>query len=154
MSKGKVAQQSRQRVIVMLDFQNVGVRAQSVSKLTDWIKSQIKNRFSSETDLLFKAFANSVNQRAAADKLKESGWRVWQKNANMDDDIIQHCKADCGKDPNQTVLFLVTKDGDFSELANHLKSKGVVVYAVGPQDTSQKLVQTVGKKRWIQGLPS
>lgn len=152
-SKEKGDQQSRRRVIVMLDFQNVGVRAQSVTKLTDWIKGQIKNRFPSTNDLLFKAFANPVNQQAAADKLKESGWRVWQKNANMDDAIIQHCKADCGNDPNQTVLILVTKDGDFADLAKHLKSKGVVVYVIGPQDTSQKLIQAVGKKRWIQGLP-
>lgn len=150
--KEKSVQLQRSRVIVMLDFQNLGVRAQNVVKLTDWTKSQIKNRFPAATSPLLKAFV-SPHQQSANDELERFGWRVWEDYNDLDEDIVSQSKADCGKDPNKTVLFLVTKDGDFSDLANHLKNKGVLVYVVGPQDTSQKLVQAVGKKRWIQGLP-
>ena len=150
--KGKANTGDRQHVIVMLDFQNLGVTAQNVHKLTTWIKGEIANRFPAATRTLLKAFVES-NQQAAGDELGRLGWRVWKDVGDWDEDIIQRSKADCGKNPNQKALLLVTKDGDFASLAHHLRGKGVLVYVVGPQGTSQKLINSIDKGHWLQ-LPS
>lgn len=148
-NKKEGPQESRRRVIVMWDFQNLGVQAQDVQTLTNWIKDQIKNRFPAASAPLLKAFVSPWH-REASDALQRSGWRVWEDYDDWDKNIIQQSKADCGNNPNQNVLLLISQDGDFADLMKHLRDKGVPIYVVGPQDTSQKLVQVVGKKHWIK----
>ena len=142
----------RRRAVVMLDFQNLGVREKKIQQFTDWIVNQISNMFIFEEPQLLKAFARP-DQQAAVNELKKLKWRVKTDNTNLDQEIVQQSKADCGADPARMVLFLLSKDGDFVELVADLRLKGVLVYVVGPKDSSQKLVKAVGKEHWIQ-LPS
>ncbi len=147
------------RVVVMLDLQNIAVKADRVSEMHSWIEKQIQSRFPSATPPLLKAFASS-NQQKAVEGLKILGWRVKISGqgkaiglSNWDEAIIQESRADCGKDAAHTALLLVTQDGDFADLAKQLNKKGVSVYVLGRENTSQKLVQAVGEENWIKGLP-
>ena len=134
----------RSRLLVMWDFQNVPPSRGAVAKAADWITSQLGTRFAAASYRRFKAFSHP-SQTAATDELQKFGWRVWEDDEDMDDEIIAQCKSDCGQEPKDTILVLVTKDGDFTELVEELKERGVDVYlgspAAGP---NQKLVHVVG----------
>ena len=150
-----VAKQAKapSKLLVMWDFQNSGVRANRVSALNSWVRDEMEKRFPSTSYRRFKAFSHP-NQEAASDKLQELGWRVFEDDVNMDEEITNQAKSDCGQEPNDTVLVIITKDGGFKELVNASKQNGVLVYLVTPpQGHSQSLVQAVGSKNWIR-LPN
>ncbi|MBI4285272.1 MAG: hypothetical protein HY670_05160, partial [Chloroflexi bacterium] len=70
---------------------------------------------------------------------------------HMDEEIINQSRSDCGHEPKDTILALVTKDGDFSSLFENLKSEGVGVYLISPASGfDQRLVDAVGKKHWLR----
>ena len=81
--------------------------------------------------------------------LMDLGWRVWEDEDNMDEDIIDQSRSDCGAEPEGTILVLITKDGDFADMIEELRAKGVRVYLMAPRDASDDLVEAVGDKRWI-----
>ena len=101
---------------------------------------------------VFKAFARP-DQDAAAGELKKLKWRVKADKGNMDPSIIQQAKSDCGHDPDNTVLVMCSKDGDFASLIQEMRDWGVDVYLFGPSDTSQKLKSAVAYGRHVQ-MPS
>lgn len=142
------------RLLVMWDFQNLAVRENQVAPLNSWLRGDMDRRFPGTSYRRFKAFSHP-QQEAAADKLQELGWRVFEDDADMDEEIVNQSKSDCGQEPKDTILVLITKDRDFRELAAELKRKGVTVYLVTPsQGYSQALVKALGNNnRWIK-LPS
>ena len=141
------------RLLVMWDFQNLGVRENRVTSLNSWLREEMDKRFPGTSYRRFKAFSHP-KQEAATDKLQELGWRVFEDDVDMDEEIANQSKSDCGHEPKDTILVLVTKDGDFKELVAASKRKGVTVYLVTPpQGHSQSLVQAIGGKNWIK-LPS
>jgi|WetSurMetagenome_2_1015567.scaffolds.fasta_scaffold312915_1 transcriptional regulator with XRE-family HTH domain len=139
----------RTRLIVMWDLQNLGVSASDVSKADAWIKDEINKRFSSVPNKRFKAFAHT-SQSAASDELNKMGWRVFEDTEDIDEDLIQQSLSDCGQNPTETVLVIITKDSDYSELIRDLSDKGVRVYLIAPEDSSKKLISEVGSKRIIK----
>lgn len=140
--------QGRHRLIVMWDFQNVGVSSSDVTEVSKRIKESLIGKFSSAKQPLFKAFGHP-DQSDATDTLSKLGWRVWEDDADMDEEIIDQSRSDCGSEPGATILVLITKDGDFVELIDELKTKGVRVYLMAPETVSEDLVAIVGKKRYI-----
>ena len=74
---------------------------------------------------------------------------MWEDNENLDDEIANQMKSDCGQDAGHTVVVLITKDGNFADLVAELKLDGVTVYLMSPPDANGKLLSEVGKKRWI-----
>lgn len=79
-------------------------------------------RFSGTSYQRFKAFSHP-SQSAAADELQRLGWRVWEDDVDMDDEIINQARSDCGQEPKDTIFVLITKDGDFTELVEDLKQQ-------------------------------
>ena len=141
----------RSRLYTMWDFQNLGVSASSVAEFNSWVRKELEERrFKSTSHRLYKAFSRP-SQSPATDRLEKLGWRVWEDNVDMDTEIRNQARSDCGQDPKDTIFALITKDGDFIALAQELKNLGTEVYLISPeQGHNQKLVQAVGNKQWIR----
>jgi transcriptional regulator with XRE-family HTH domain len=134
---------SRSTLLAMWDFQNVGIPVHQVKSLELTIRGELDKRFARASHRLFKAFANP-NQAAASDELLELGWRVWEDDEEIDDEIIAQAKSDCGQDPEDTILVLIAQDGDYLELIRELREQGVSVYLFTRQhEYSQRLAQVV-----------
>jgi DNA-binding XRE family transcriptional regulator len=138
----------RHRLIVMWDFQNVGVSSSHVTEVGGQIRGSLLGKFSSTKQHLFKAFAHP-DQSDATDLLSDLGWRVWEDDSDMDEEIIDQSRSDCGAEPGATILVLITRDGDYAEMIEELKTKGVRLYLMAPKEASEDLIEAVGKRRWI-----
>jgi len=138
----------RYKLIVMWDFQNVGVSSSDVTEVSKQIKGSLVAKFSSTKQHLFKVFSHP-DQSDATDILSDLGWRIWEDDADMDDEIIDQSRSDCGAEPGATILVLITKDGDFVDMIDELKTKGVRIYLMAPKNANKDLIEAVGKKRWI-----
>ena len=95
--------------------------------------------------------------------LQRLGWVVWEDDDDLSDDIISQSKSDCGQEPENTILVLMTHPGrdEFVDLVRELKSNGVKVYLMSTEShtftvTSTGVMQTtglieaVGHKHWIK----
>ena len=140
----------RDRLLIMWDFQNLGVAKSKVKAAADQVKAQLGQRFGSASYSRFKAFA-SPNQASATDQLMGLGWRVWEDNADMDKELVTHAKSDSGQEPNDTTFVLIAKDGGYAPLVKDLRAAGVDVYLIAPAaGCNEKLVESIGKGHWIQ----
>ena len=139
----------RTKLVVVLDFQNVGVSARNIPSMDDFIMTQLGQMGSSTEHRIYKAFARP-DQQAAVTELEKLKWRVKEDTANLDEAIVQQSRADCGQDPYDTTLVICSKDGDFSGLVKEMQDWGVEVYLMGPPDTSRRLIQAVESGHWIQ----
>ena len=86
------------------------------------------------------------------------GWGVWEDDDDLSDDIIRQSKSDCGHEPENTILVLLTdpSEDDFVNLVGELGRKGVDVYLMSSGATERMaLVKAVGNKHWIKlkGIP-
>ena len=140
----------RSTLLATWDFQNLGATRNEVASLDSWIRGKLEEKFPSTSRRLFKAFA-SPYQEAATDELQGLGWRVWEDEEDIDDEIVNQAKSDCGQEPKGAILVLIANDGDYVELIDDLRRQGVLVYLITSQHQySQDLIQAVGKKRWIR----
>ena len=147
------ASKGRSRLLVVWNFQSVSTMPNGVGDLATWIRKELVDRFASASHQQFKAFART-NQGGATDDLLSLGWRIWEDDEDLDDEIIAQAKSDCGQEPEDTVLVLITKDGKYEGLIADLLSQGVLVYLLTPsQGYSQDLVDAVGEQKWLQFPP-
>jgi len=154
----KPSQKIRDRLLVMWDFQTLGLQAYQVEEAEKWIKSELKRKFHNMTVEIFKAFSQP-SYSSATDKLVELGWRVWEEPRGMEEELIDQARSDAGQDSKATILVLITRDDEFIELIDEMHKKGVRVYLIAPSNTHPDLIEEVGRKRWIEwdslhfGLP-
>ncbi len=145
----KPSQKMRDRLLVMWDFWTLGPQSYQVEEAEAWIKTELKRRFRNMTVEIFKAFSHP-SQSNATDKLTELGWRVWEDNSGMDEELIDQARSDAGQDPKATIFVIITSDGEFVDLIDDLQKKGIRVYLVAPSNTNADLIEEVGHKRWIE----
>ena len=144
---------NRDRLIVMWDFQSYSASALQIPHIDSSIRWEIRRPLKIASLQLFKAFA-SPNQPDATNGLIELGWRVFEDDHDLDEEIFEQAKSDCGQDPSHTTLALISNDGDYVELIQDLSELGVDVYLfTSLSGYNQKLAAAVGKKRWKK-LPS
>ena len=139
----------RTRLVVILDFQDLGVSAVNIQRMDYFIMDELERIAPSTHEELFKAFAKP-DQVVSIAELKKLKWRVWVDESDQDQAIIQQVKSDCGQDPDDTVLVICSRDGDFAELVKEMKDWGVLVYMMGPPGTSQHVKGAVEAAQWIQ----
>ena len=139
----------RYRLIVMWDFQTLGVPANQVVEADAWLRTEVKRRFGGMTHQLYKAFT-FASQSASADILESLGWRVWEDDTDIDEEIIDQSRSDAGQDPGGTILILITRDKGFIDLIDESKRENVRVYFAGPEFPNQELIEKVSRRRWIQ----
>jgi len=143
---------SRYRLIVLWDFQTLGVPSYQLNEADSWIRTEVGRRFGRMTHRLYKAFTHP-NQSAEADGLEKLGWRVWEDDQDIDEEIIDQARSDSGQDPAGTVLVLITQDKNFTDIIEELQVEGVRIYLLGPSSIGGDLVGKVGERRWIQWMP-
>lgn len=139
----------RHRVMVALDFQNLGVSAGNVEAMDSWIRGEVDRRFRTASHEVYRAYCRP-DQVAATAVLRRLRWRVTPIDSDADRRIIQDAKSYCGESPENSVVFLCSKDRDFSSLVQELRDRGVEVYGMGLSGASQRLVQAIGRQHWIQ----
>ena len=117
----------RTRLLVFWDFQNAGRAANRIQGVSDGIRTTLQKVFVGTSYQSFKAFAG-VNQAAATENLIKAGWRVWEDDIDMDEELISQLRSDCGQEPQETVLVLIAKDRGYSEAIQNLKEQDIDVY--------------------------
>lgn len=149
----KRSQKVRDRLLVMWDLQTLGVPSQQLEEAESWIRTEVGRRFDRMTHRLFKAFTHP-SQSAEADALEKLGWRVWEDDKDIDEEIIDQARSDSGQDSAGTVLVLITRDRNFTDLIEELKIEGVRTYLLGPSSIGDDFIEKVGRRRWIQWEPT
>ena len=150
--KTKKQTMKRTRLLVVWDFPNLAAHIQHVPEMDAWLRAECEKRFSTTSHRIFKAFVRATPGYSLydpTDSLLDRGWKVWEESQDLDETVIDHCKSDCGQDPLSTILILIARDGDYADMINELKGRGVRVYLLGFGCT-QELVNAVGEKRLIE----
>lgn len=166
----------RSRLIVSWDFQNWSPRTGNILEICDLIKRTLADRFPSVTYRLYKLFADdspasnskpwelrlptlevSAGQWSLTNVqdngiLEKTGWRVYKYPQDVDDELDTQSYSDCLHDPSDTIFVLISRDGDFAELLQDLRQKGVSTYVIAPEGASRELIEAVGQKRRIHIL--
>ena len=140
--------QGRSRLIVAWDFQNLALLWNEIPKTSEWIKKELAKRFPSVSYNLYKVFASPFHS-SATNVLSNEGWRVREYSHDIDEELDSQSWSDCNQALLDTIFVLISRDGDFVDLIQDLRKKGVRVYLIAPENSSQRLIETVGKRRWI-----
>lgn len=143
------SKQGRSRLVVAWDFQNLSIAWHEVAEKGNWIKWELVKRFPTISYSLYKVFASPLYS-AATDELSKIGWRKQEYSHDIDEELDSQSWSDCNQDPKDTIFVIITRDGDFVDLLQDLKVKGVRVYLMAPENSSQRLIEAVGKKGWIR----
>ena len=142
----------RTRLLVVWDFPNLTARTQRVSDLDTWLRAECESRFSTTKQRAFKVFVRTTpgfSVFSPSDTLENHDWDVWEEGDDLDEKVIHHCKTYCGQDPSRTVLVLLARDGDYADMIDELKGRGVRVHLIS-FGCSQELVDAVGEKQLIE----
>ena len=145
----------RTRLVVILDFQDLGVSALSIKQMDSYLMEEMERIAPSTDHEVFKAFA-SPGQVVGIAELKKLKWRVRVDESDQDEAIIQQVKGDCGQDPEETVLVICSKGGNFEALVKEMRERGVEVHLITPPGTSQALLETVDadhRTQWPANFP-
>ncbi len=138
----------RSRLVVAWDFQNLAISSIEVSEKNNLIREYLKQRFPTISYSLYKVFSSSIHT-PATDELSKLGWRIQEFDRDVDEELDSQVWSDCNQDAEDTIFILITRDGDFVDLIEDLRNKGVRVYLMAPEHSSQRLIEAVGKKGWI-----
>ena len=152
----KYVEADRTRLVVILDFQNLGVSALSIQQMDRYIMEEVERVAPSTSDEIYKAFA-SPDQVVGVAELKKLKWRVLIDEADQDDAIIQHIRGDCCLDPESTILIICSRDGGFAGLVKEVQQWGVDVYLLAPPNSSQSLLEAVDldhRAQWPSRFPT
>ena len=141
----------RYSLIVIWDFQTLGMPAYWVRDANKSIEAELNRRFVEMTPI-FKAFTHPTQQEAAKE-LEDLGWRVWEGEQKVYDDIIEQAKSDSGQNPEGSVLVLISRDDNFVDLIDQLTERGVQVYVMSPQSYNNQLLNKAGQRFSIQWYP-
>ncbi len=140
----------RSRLVVMWDLQNAAVSALEAESRDSNIRGELDRRFSGSSHRLFKVFSTPPQERAT-DVLAARGWRVWEDDSDMDDELIAQARSDCGQEPGETTFVLIANDGDYRDLIRDLEKQEVAVHVLAlGRGPSKRLAGVVGKEGLIR----
>ena len=151
----KYVEGDRTRLVVILDFQNLGVSALNVQQMDRYIMDEVDRVAPSTHEEVFKAFA-SPDQVVGIGELKKLKWQVRVDESDQDDVIAQQIRSTCGLDPEDTILMVCSKDGGFKETIKDMSGSGVEVYLHTPSNASQTLLDAVDidhRTQWPARFP-
>ena len=145
----------RTRLVVVLDFQDLGVSALSVKQMDSYLMEELERIAPTTDHEVFKAFA-SPDQVVGIAELKKLKWGVRTDEPDQDDAIIQQVRSDCGHDPDDTILVICSKGGDFGDMVKEMRQWGVDVYLMTPPGASSALLNSVEldhRTEWPSSFP-
>lgn len=147
---GAKSKEGRSRLIVAWDYQNLPIQFVDIAQRSENIKEELRKRFPTVTYTLLKVFSGPY-QSSSTNVLNEHGWRIQEFNRDIDEELDTQVWSDCNQDADDTIFVLITKDGDYIDLIEELRKKGVRVYLMAPRHSSQRLIDAVGNRKVIQG---
>lgn len=133
----------RTKLVFVWDFQNRGIDAYAIEEEWSYIHRYLKLRFPKACSNLCRRAYTSLHQRLAAQELERQGFEAFEGLFDADSQIISDVRIACQDQPSKTVFFLVTDDGNFSELLVKLKQAGVDTYVLGTDECSERLRNAV-----------
>lgn len=140
----KQSQGQRTQLLFVWDFQNHGLDASDIEEEWRYIHQYLKLRFPKACSNLRRWAYTALHQGQAARELKRLEFQVFEGWFDADSQIIKDVQAACQDRPSDTVLVLVTDDGNFSELLIELKQAGVDAYVLGTDECSERLRKPLG----------
>lgn len=161
------AAEGRARLLPFWDLQYLAPHVFALPNFLDdanaSVRQELDRRFSATSFRQFKAFVQQstvfIHGYQPTAELQRLGWRVWEDTEDLSDEIISQIKSDCGHEPENTILVLLTHPGRdvFADLVRELKSKGVEVYLMAREPIMQPwggevtaLIEAVGHEHWIK----
>ena len=156
----RVLNKNRARVVMLWDFQNVALDADSASEVWFYMARFLPVAFPNVKEWELKVYA-SWEHRSAVQNL--IGFKTEQPYSNADAQIKQDARRLCGvpeqshfmiygrpnHDPKSTIFVLVSKDGDFANLISDARQAGVDVYLWAPPGCSKELASSVNRSNII-----
>ncbi len=140
--------QGRSRLIGFWDFQNQGWTFLNANQKGSSIKDLLQQTFPTTHSYLLKVFASSFQSHAISE-LSKFGWRPQIFNSNIDKELDSQAWSDCNQEPQDTIFVLIASDGDYIDLIQSLRTKGVWVYLMAPRNVNHRLLEAVGVKYYI-----
>lgn len=141
-----VLNRQRTRLVMVWDFQNVALEADDAFDVWFYMDKFLDIAFPSVDKWELRAYASWQHDEAVKNLRYV---KLEQTYFNADDQISREVRNLCGLqqsywsqpriDPKDTVLVLVSKDGDFAELLNEVGQAGVDAYLWSPPGCSQDL---------------
>ena len=156
----RVLNRQRTRLVMIWDFQNVPLSAEDAFSTWFYMDNFLDIAFPEVDKWELNVYA-SWQQDDAAKRMRFV--QVKQVGYNADAQIIQETRRLCGvpepsyfggfsntsQDPKNTILVLVSKDGDFTELVDQSRQAGVDVYLWAPPGCSNELQGAVSRANVI-----
>jgi transcriptional regulator with XRE-family HTH domain len=143
---------TRQKLVVLWDFQTLGTPANWVRSEEARIQQLLNQRLGDMPDVIYRAFTHP-DQRLAVTELEKLGWSVREGGSDIVKDIENIGKSIAGQEPDKTVIVLISNDNIFVELIEELKNWGVQVYVISNQPYDNKLLKTSGPRFGINWSP-
>ena len=117
------------------------------------VRQELDRHFPATSSRRFKAFVQQstvlIDGHQPIAALQKIGWRVEES-----EDIIGQSKSDCGHEPENTILVLMTNysRSEFVDLVGELRSQGVKVYIMSSSRNMGRtpLVEAAGHEHWIK----
>ena len=145
----KFVKGNRTRLVVILDFQKLGVSALDIQKMDHFIMEELERIAPSTHEEVFKAFA-SPDQVVGISELKKLKWQVRIDESVQDDAIAQQVRSECAQNPEDTVLVICSKSGGFFDLLKDMQRSGVDAHIMAPPGASQAMLAAVDEDHRIQ----
>lgn len=151
-----VLNRQRTRLVLSWDFQNVALEASAAFDAWFYMDKFLDIAFPSVDKWELRAYGYRQHY-AAVENLRRV--KLEHINYGADFQISRDVRNLCGVpsshwhqpsiDPKDTVLLLVSKDGDFADLLNEVRQAGVDVYLWSPPGCSQDLQDAVKRDNII-----
>ena len=152
-----VLNRQRTRLVMAWDFQNVALDAGEAFDTWFYMDKFLDIAFPSVDKWDLRAYTSWQYPNDAVNAMRY--FKLVQCLSNADNQIKQETRNLCGVqthywgrpdvDPKDTVLVLVSKDGDFADLLNEVGQAGVDVYLWAPPGCSRDLLEAVKRDNII-----
>lgn len=155
----RVLNRQRTRLALMWDFQNVPLDPDDAFDAWFYMEKFLDIAFPSVDEWELKAYASWQHNEAVKDLRYLDMCQIgYDADTRMEQDIRHFCSlprsstwrsASQRPDPRDTVLILVSKDGDFADLLYEADQAGVDVYLWAPSGCSQDLIEAMRRDHII-----
>ena len=82
-------------------------------------------------------------------RLETEGFLVMRGSGDLRERLAAECRADCGLEPEATVLILVARDAAYADLVAGMVEQGVEVCVWAPEDADAHLVSAVDREHLV-----
>jgi transcriptional regulator with XRE-family HTH domain len=139
--------QQRTRAIVVWDYQNMGIRYGGFGETAEQLLRFIRSRYPGISIAHAVVFTDHMSGWQIRSEIQDAQFELDDsESGDRDSDIAELLLRLSAKKAGRTVVFLVSKDGDFATTIEQVRAKGAHVWVWGGGEESERLVRAVGRK--------